>query len=231
VQITQQAILEEQNYFRGMFDNRIGKPDRYIKADDALIEKYQGVLPDELLYYWKEYGFSSFLDGLFWLTNPDEYMELVEEYLKDTPFENRKNLYVVARSAFGELYVWESGKGNTLSIFSMMNMIFLSADADRENFTTEEENFNMIGFLGTSRPSSLDQEDASSNPLFERALKKLGKVETNEMYAYKLSHFLGGKESIRNLVKVDLFNHASIQKQLKEPVVSISDMENNTITY
>ena len=141
-----------------------------------------------------------------------------------------KNIYVVARSAFGQLYIWERGKGNTLSILSLMNMIFLSADADRESFSEEEENFAMNRFLAKDA-EDLDQEDSSDNPLFERALKKLGKVEVNEMYAYKTSHFLGGKESIRNLIKVDLFNHASIQKQLKEPVVSVSDMLNNTITY
>jgi len=223
--------FEDQEYFRDMFRKEIGKPDSVYEPDKEIINKYKNILPKELIYYWETYGFASFMDGLYWLTNPDEYKELVKDYLEGTQFENRKDIYVIARSAFGELFIWESKKGNTLSLLSMMNMIFLSADADRENFNKEEDNFEMNRFMGIQDLGSLDQDDASSKPLFQRALKKLGKVEQNEMYGYKLSHFLGGKESIRNLEKMDLFNHYSIQKQLKEPTISISDMENNTITY
>ncbi|MBU3013272.1 DUF1851 domain-containing protein [Poseidonibacter lekithochrous] len=217
-------------HFRNMFKNRIKEPDRVYEANKEVINKYKNILPKELIYYWETYGFSSFLDGLYWLTNPDDYKELVEDYLEGTQFENRKDIYVIARSAFGQLYIWEPKKGNTLSLLSMMNMIFLSADADRENFNKEEENYAMNRFISIN-PKHCDEDDASSKPLFHRALKKLGKVEKNEMYGYKLSHFLGGKESIRNLEKMDLFNHYSIQKQLKEPTISISDIENNTITY
>jgi len=217
--------------FRNRFKNEVGKPDRMFEIDNEVIKRYKGILPKELIYYWETYGFSSFLDGLFWFTNPDDYKELVQEYLEGTEFENRKDIYVIGRNAFGELYLWENKKGNTLSLFSLLNMIFLSADADRESFDKENENFEMNRCIGNYYPEGLDEDDASSKPLFQRALKKLGKVESNEMYGYKLSHFLGGKESIKNLIKMDLFNHYSIQKQLKEPVISISDMENNTITY
>ena len=224
-------IKEEQEYFRRMFKNNFGEPDRYIEAEEATISKYRGILPDELLYYWEQYGFSSFKEGLFWLTNPDEYTELVEEYLVGTVFEDRPNLFVVARSAFGELYLWESKKGGTLELGSLLNMIFLDAVADNKNFSEEEENFDMISFLGIKSPKSLDEKDGSGKPLFERCLKKFGKLKPHEMYGYKLSHFLGGKESITNIAKMDLFNHYSIQKQLKAPTISISDTENNTLTW
>ena len=222
--------IKNIKYFRSFFINQVGKPDIYNKVDEGFIAKYRNTLPEELLHYWTTYGFSSFKNGLLWLTNPEDYFELVKNYLKGTPFENRPNLYVVARSAFGELLIWESTKGNTLKLQSMSNMIFLSADADREDFKTEEENFAMNRFLSFD-PDHFDQDDARGNYLFERALKKIGKVEENEMYGYKLSHFLGGKESITNLTKMDLFNHYDIQKELKEPTVSVSDMENNTVTY
>ena len=203
MQADEKKLKEEQEYFRAIFKKRLGSPDRYIAVDEKNINKYQGILPDELLVYWKEYGFSSFQDGLFWLINPDEYTELVKEYLEGTLFEDRTNLYAIARNAFGELYLWESKKGGTLDIKSFTNMIFLSADTDRNEFTKEEENFEMIGFLGTKNPKYLDEKDGSGKPLFERALKKLGKLEPDEMYGYKLSHFLGGKESITNVTKMN----------------------------
>jgi len=229
MKIDEKKLLEKQEYFRTLFKKRMVL-DRRNEVDISIINKYQGILPGELLLYWKEYGFSSFNNGLYWLTNPDDYKELVQDYLKGTPFEDRKNLFVVARTAFGELDIWESTKGGSLRLFSMYNMIFLSADADRENYTKEEENFKMVSYI-SKNPISLDDDDASGNPLFERALKKLGKLEADEMYGYKLSHFLGGKESITNLTKMNLFNHYEIQKELKAPTISISDMENNTVTY
>ena len=219
-------------HFRTLFKNRMGSPDRVYEVNKEMLDKHRGVLPDELLWYWKEYGASSFHDGLFWLTNPEEYSGLVEEYLKDTVYEGRHDLYVVARSAFGELYLWESKKGNTLTLDAFSNMIFFDAVADRENFQTkEEENYAMNRFIGGMKPKYLDKKDGSGKPLFERALKKFGKVDPHEMYGYKLSTFLGGKESIRNIGKMDLFNHFSIQKQLKDPIISISDTENNTLTW
>ena len=220
----------DKEHFRNMFKNRTGAPNTYIEADKDIIEKYRDVLPNELLYYWGTYGFSSFKEGLFWLTNPEDYTELVEEYFKNTVFENRPNLYVVARSAFGQLFLWESGKGATLDLNSFSNMIFLDAVADRENLNKTEEDYAMNRFLAKN-PEHFDEEDGSGKALFERCLKKFGKLEANEMYGYKLSHFLGGKESITNITKMDLFNHYSIQKELKAPTISISDTENNTLTW
>lgn len=222
--------LLDIEYFRTRFKNRVREPDRKIEASKVLIEKYHDILPEELLYYWETYGFSSFKDGLIWLTNPDEYKELVAEYLKGTQFEDRKDLYVIARSAFGVLYVWESKKGETFILTSFVNMISFSMDADRKNLNKKEENIEMNKELSFS-PESFDEEDGNDKPLFERCLKKFGKIEADEMYGYKLSHYLGGKESIKNIEKVNIFNHYSIQKQLKEPTISISDIENNTLTY
>ena len=218
-------------FFRTKFKNRIGTPDRRYEVPQESIEKYKDILPKELMYYWETHGFSSFLDGLFWLTDPDEYTQIVQEYLKGTPYENRKDLYVIFRSAFGKLYIWESTKGRIIKIYPLLNMIFFSADADREKLNKEDENFVMNRLLGVQSPRSLEEDDASSKPLFARCLKKFGKVEKDEMYGYKLSHLLGGKESIKNIDRMNLFNHISIQKQLKEPTISISDMENNTLTY
>ncbi|XOB63274.1 GAD-like domain-containing protein [Campylobacterota bacterium DY0563] len=222
--------LLDINYFRNRFKIRVGEPDRKIEAPKEVIEKYKDILPEELLYYWEAYGFSSFNDGLLWFTNPDDYEELIDEYLKGTQFENRKDLYIIARSAFGRVFVWESKKGNTFILFSLLNMITFHADTDRKNLNLKEENIEINKQMSFS-PQYLDEEDANDKPLFERCLKKFGKLEADEMYGYKLSHFLGGAESIKNIEKVNIFNHYSIQKQLKEPHLVISDIENNTLMY
>ncbi len=37
------------------------------------IERYRGKLPDQLLAYWQEHGWSGYADGLFWAVDPQEY--------------------------------------------------------------------------------------------------------------------------------------------------------------
>ncbi|WP_369586526.1 GAD-like domain-containing protein [Kingella oralis] len=49
----------------------------------TLINKYRGKLPDRLLEYWQEYGFCHFADGLFWLTNPEDYEDILAEWLPE----------------------------------------------------------------------------------------------------------------------------------------------------
>ena len=221
--------LNDKAHFRNLFNSRMSR-DEHVKVDQQVIESYRGVLPDELLMYWEKDGWCSYNNGLFWLVNPSEYDEEMHDYLAFTPLKDRKNLYVVARSAFGELFVWERGKGNVTDISLINNSTVLLAATDRQNLSPEEEEFEMNRFIGVKEPKYLDEDDASGKPLFERALKKFGRLKSNEMYGYKLNPALGGKDSITNLDKLDLFIYANIQLQLDEPRYWISDTENNTIT-
>lgn len=220
----------DKEYFRNMFKTRMDR-DEQNPVDRQIIESYRGVLPDELLMYWENDGWTSYKKGLFWLVNPAEYDELMNDYLSHTPLKDRKNLYVVARSAFGQLYIWEKGKGNVISISLFPNLVGLYAEEDRQTLTSDDEEFEMNRFIGTSRPSTQDENDSSSKPLFERCLKKFGQLKNNEMYGYKLNPALGGKKSITNIDKMDLFIYADIQLELEAPTYWISDTENNTVTY
>lgn len=223
--------LEDFEYFRTMFKRRMGEADEKKPVEAKIIESYRGVLPDELLTYWENDGWTSYSKGLFWLVNPVDYDEIIQEYLASTPLNGRQNLYVIARSAFGKLSVWQQTKGNVVDISLVDNMIGLNATEDRQVLTLEEEEVEMNGFVGVKYNKSGEQNDSSGKPLFERCLKKFGQLKSNEMYGYKLNPALGGKDSITNMDKVDLFIYADIQRELEAPDYWISDTENNTITY
>ncbi len=45
-----------------------------------LIKKYTGVVPDELIFLWKEHGFGSYRDHYLWLVNPDDFRHLHTEW-------------------------------------------------------------------------------------------------------------------------------------------------------
>ncbi|MGI9834633.1 GAD-like domain-containing protein [Vibrio vulnificus] len=99
------------------FSDRITQqsPTTLIPANPPDIEKYRGRLPDQLLEYWQLLGFSGFADGLFWLTNPAEYQDILDRLLEDTLFEQQDIYYVIARNAWGELQLFgEKNRTNAL---------------------------------------------------------------------------------------------------------------------
>lgn len=224
--------LNDKAHFRKMFLDNYPSPDHgCLPVDSSVIKKYQDILPQELLMYWKQSGWCSYGEGLLWLVNPDEYESTMRGYLEHSPYGQRQNIFVVARSAFGEFLIWEKNKGNIMNIFPLSNLIMIQAVVDRQNLSSEEEEFEMNRFIGVDlKKIYMDTDDSRDQPLFKRSLKKLGRLQPNEMYGYKLSPNLGGRESITNLVKVDLLNYYDIQRQLVTPEVAISDTENNTLT-
>lgn len=89
-----------------IFAENLGEPTHFRPVPADEVERYRGVLPDKLLQYWQELGWSGFADGLLWLVNPADYDHRVAMWLEDTPFESLDTYRAIARSAFGKLYVW-----------------------------------------------------------------------------------------------------------------------------
>src|SRR5690554_274951 len=89
-----------------IFVEEFGEPTHPRPVTVEEVERYRGVLPDKLLEYWQDVGWSGFADGLFWLVNPADYDHLVAMWLEDTPFETLDTYQAIARTAFGKLYVW-----------------------------------------------------------------------------------------------------------------------------
>ena len=187
-------------------------------VDQETLNRYQGVLPDRLLGYWKEYGFCGYGEGLFWLVNPVDYEELLELWLKDTPLWGKENYYVFARSAFGRLYVWGDKSGDETRITPYEHTI-MPVDMPNAPLTTEQrERFFGISISGINKKSP-DAYDKDDKFLFKKALKKLGTLEPDEMYAFVPALALGGVADLKFLQKVKLQEQLSILAQLEEPTI------------
>lgn len=70
------------------------------------IERYKDKLPAKLMEYWAEHGWGGYGDGIFWLVNPQDYEPVVSSWLEDTALEHQDSYHLIARSAFGDLYLW-----------------------------------------------------------------------------------------------------------------------------
>lgn len=85
----------------------------YTKYGDVSIEtinKYEGILPDELLSIWQTMGYGVYEDGFLQLVNPDEY-EFVFDYI-DKLLEPS---IVFGITALGDLLIWEGNNNKTIA--------------------------------------------------------------------------------------------------------------------
>jgi hypothetical protein len=189
-----------------------------IPASEQVLNYYQGKLPERLLKYWREYNFSGFAEGLFWMTNPSDYQDIVDKWLKQTTLWGRENFYAVGRTAFGELYIRGEKSDSETIINPHLNNI-LPGDFPKHPITTEEQEKGIGVFFMTSNKSVFDYSDKNNKKLFQRCLKKYGMLEHDEMYTFSTPLALGGAADINNIKKVKILEQLSILCDLDTPIV------------
>jgi len=187
--------------------------------DQETLDFIKGRLPERLIEYWKEYGFCGWGDGIFWLVNPSEYHEILQTWLQGTEFAKREeqgidSYYVIGRSAFGDLIVWGNTSGQSIDINSNFGMIFPTDYSEKLKERGEERTVDL--FFATMSKNSLDEKDVDEKLLFERACKKLGPLEFDEMYAFVPALALGGTNKLENLKKVKVIEHLNFLADLGE---------------
>lgn len=178
----------------------------------AIVDRYRGQLPDQLLAYWGEFGWCGYADGLFWTVNPQDYEPALEAWIGSTSFMERDAYHVVARSAFGHLLFWGEKTGYTVRILAPYAM----ASASEPSFSPEEFELGVKAFFSTQDRSFYDLKDKADEPLFERAKKALGPLKYDEMYGFVPALALGGPATLDHLQKVKAVEHLVLLAQLSE---------------
>jgi len=169
------------------------------------IKRYEGKLPAQLLQYWESYGWCGYANGLFWTVNPQDYEPILERWLVGTGLSELDKYHVIARSAFGQIYLWGEDTANSLSVSSYLSRYsYIPSVLSREKF-----DFGTRLFFSTMQPERNDVDH-----LFELALKKLGPLEADEMYGFVPALALGGPMELKNLQKVKTIEHLEFLSQL-----------------
>ncbi|QXX08952.1 DUF1851 domain-containing protein [Vibrio neptunius] len=213
-----------------MFLEEFGDPTTYVQAIDQHIEAYRGILPDQLLKYWQMVGFSGFKDGLFWITNPAEFEDVLESFLKDTEFADYDNYHVIARNAYGELYLWGINTGHSLTIKPSLNWIKTSI-GDENEIQSGRANAAIQSFFGIKEPKDVDII-SNSIPLFPSVLKTYGPVGKDEVMVFTPYLFMGGKKSVDAMAKENLQVFLHIMADLGgAEVIDMAAMVSNVIKH
>lgn len=179
------------------------------------IDAYTGKLPNLLLNYWRDYGWGAFGDGLFWLVNPAEFAGALKVWCQGVI--NIDDAFVVGRGAFGKMIVWKKGHGKFMHILPLEHQIFTFKENKHVLAGKDDLPFGIM--ISQIDSESVDFEDEREKPLFRRALKKLGALGPDEMYAFEPALSLGGSAQLSTLAKVKIEEHLNFLAQLREPEV------------
>lgn len=206
-----------------VFIDEFGEATHHVEVPAESIEKWRGKLPEQLLTYWREEGWCGYADGLFWTVNPDDYEDIVDEWLEDSPLEQIDAFHVIARSAFGHLYLWGEKTGSSVTISSgIHSIICLASNLKRK---LDDPDFDARLFFSSKSLEHVEYDDEFGTPLFKRALAKLGPLGPDEMYGFEPAVVLGGKMQLENLAKLNLDIHLTILRQLAAPRIPFSNID------
>jgi hypothetical protein len=214
-----------------IFIEEMERTEVFEEVKKETLEKYKGKVANKLLEYWEIEGFRAYANGMIWITNPEEYTEIINEYLKDTPFEKIDTFHVFAKDAFATLYLVAEVIGETITINIAFNSI-ITLESKFKQISENKDSVIESFFIGTDKEDT-DMEDTYEEPLFDRALEKLGMLKKDEVYAFKGLLNTGADQTIENLIKMNIFDYIKETRKLGVPSVPFAgvkiDYENNTV--
>lgn len=163
-------------------------------VSQKICDKYEKILPGELIAVWKKYGMGSFFYGYLKMINPEEYQELVI----DTYFRGGVAIPIFV-TAFGDIICWEESK--YIRMIKYKNGIFKGMASGFDFFWEDLE-------------SGLYNKEYFELSRYYEAVKSLGKIEYEECFGYVPLLGLGGSEKIQNLQKVKIREHIELISQM-----------------
>jgi hypothetical protein len=193
-----------EDYFE-YFLNKMGPPIERQEATRLAKEKYQDKLPEQLLAQWEQWGWCGYGEGIYWIVNPADYEVVVHEWLTQSGISFAHHYHVIARGAFGDLYVWRQTTGSVLKITPFY------ARFHEEQNTVPVCGFDekIKAFFAFTRRESNDFDN-----MFDKALKKLGPLKSDEMYGFVPAIALGGPGELKHLQKVKIIEHLAFLSQI-----------------
>ena len=160
---------------------------------EEIMRKYAHALPEEIVELWRTGGRRTYVDDFFWVVNPDDYKDSL-----DTIYAESGDSIVVARDAFGDLFIWEGGSLQFVNIrHGYAEVVGMDMKVFFNKLATHWESF--------SKKLKADQ--------YPEAREKLGRLHPDECYGYVPILAAGGPEKIENLRKVKVKEHLSIIAQ------------------
>lgn len=166
----------------------------YKSVDEEVLKQFLGVLPDFIIAEWKNRGFSAYMGGLLQSTNPNDYYDIIEDWVEDP-----KDCHVIMRTAFGMMFYLKNGTFYAQGV----NQVYTSDLRKNFQFVIE------FSFCNKTYQKNVLQRD-----IYQKVVKKLGVPNYDEIYSFTPAISLGGNYLPENVRKVKLKEHLHLLSQL-----------------
>lgn len=201
-----------------------GEATHHTSVPESSVAKWENRLPPVLIEYWRNEGWAGYANGLLWTVNPDDFEDLKNAWLENTPLESFDDFHVIARSAFGNLYLCGERTGRSVTITCNQNEILALKNRLKPK-TREAQNLTVQSLFGSSDPEDFDMPDSNGKLLFNRALKSCGALQPDELYGFEPALVLGGTPTLKNLRRLKLDQHLLILRNFEKPTLPFSDID------
>jgi hypothetical protein len=174
--------------------------EKCISLDKKIIKKFKKVAPETLVNLWSNNGIGKYGNGILEIINPEVYRPTLELWLgKKVP-----NYVPIAISSFGNLYYYRK------------------LTEEDEDVCVIDPNYRSINTCVWSLESFFNEYlinnktilNGLRNKLFKNAIKKLGKLEIDEIFYFEPALCIGGSENIENINKGNAIIHLDILFQM-----------------
>lgn len=198
------------------FIKKFGEATHTTPVPETSLAQWHDKLPPALLTYWREEGWCGYANGRLWTVNPDDYEDIKDAWLDGTPLPNLDTFHVIARSAFGKLYLCGEKTGASITIICPHNEI-LALKNQLKPRSLHDQDPSVQALFGVAKLNSLDYPDMNGKLLFERAMKKYGPLAPDEVYGFEPALVLGGSATLANLRRLKIDPHLHILRQFDTP--------------
>lgn len=161
-----------------------------------LISKYENKVPEKLMNSWKEFGLTSFSDGFLWLVFPDDYRDVISNFIYP---EQVPEAHVFMRTGFGDIIFLYKNKIFKISAVTLQTIElggYFDAVIDLNLCT--RRSLNLVFFFD----------------LYKKAFKSLGSLDSDEVYGFFPHPSIGGAIDVNTLKKVKLVPYLSMISQV-----------------
>lgn len=156
------------------------------KVPRELIDKYENLVPDEIINLWENYGFGTFIQGYFKSVNPDDFNDILQE-----TSQRYHNAIVLFATGMGDLIIWSDGYVRLLNYrYGIVKTILFTFEFFFQNISDSEFQIDDLSWLP-----------------YPEAVARYGELSYDECFGYTPILGMGGAEKVENLKKVKLREH------------------------
>ena len=159
------------------FRRALGKGEQYRAYQEVDAQRLGGQIPGVMLKLLQQEGWCSYLGQALWLCDPDDWKVVAGLYTDVVPAAR-----VIARTAFGELFLWD---GEIFWYLMAHDAVVMWTMDDPEWF------FSQVITSSEYRPGPI-----------EAAQARCGRLDWDEMYTFVPALALGGSGDPSTIEKV-----------------------------